>query len=99
MLTNGEAMICLMGQQPDPNRGYEMHWVLPYSREELCRCTKVLFGGVNINAPAGAEHHLYPEEPFLFINNLEELKKFTYECYGECDFVDQFILKYLCLRV
>ena len=81
--TDGEAMVCYMGQQPDPNRGYEMHWVLPYSREELCQCTKVLFGGVNMDVPEGAENHFHPEEPFLFINNLEEMKRLLFDPLGK----------------
>ena len=80
----GGETVCYMGQQPDPNRGYEMHWVLPYTSEELCQCTKVLFGGVNLDIPEGAEDNFYPDEPFLFINNLEEMKKSFLGCQGEC---------------
>ena len=81
----GGETVCYMGQHPDPNRGHEIHWVLPYTRNELCRCTKVLLGGVNLDVPEGVENHLYPEEPFLFINNLEEMKKSSLGCQGECD--------------
>ena len=87
LCTHGEVMVCLMGQQPDPNRGYEIHWVLQYTREELCQCSKVLFGGVNLDVPEEVENHFYPEEPLLFINNLEEIKKSLLGCEGECEFV------------
>ena len=58
-----------MGQQPDPNSNYEMRWVLPYTKEERCSCTKVMLGGVNIIPLPGWEDHFYTDEPYLFVNN------------------------------
>ena len=65
-----------MGRQPDPNNDYKMRWVLPYTTEELCACTEVVLGGVNIIAPLGAEDHFYTDEPLLFVNNhdVEDLR-------------------------
>ena len=58
-----------MGQQSDPNSNNKMRWVLPYTKEERCSCTKVMLGGVNTSPPEGAEDHFYTDEPYLFVNN------------------------------
>ena len=63
---------CQMGRQPDPNSDFKMRWVLPYTKEERCACTKVVYGGMNIDPPPGAEDHFYTDHPLLFINNHDE---------------------------
>ena len=61
-----------MGKQPDPDNNYRMRWVLIYTKEERCACTKVILGGMNmdiITPSSGAEDLFYTDDPLLFINN------------------------------
>ena len=76
-----------MGQQPDPNQGHELRWVLPYPKDLLCECTHILFGGLNLEAPVGAEDNFYTDNPWIFINNdnAEDLRGLL-----ECDGVGKF---------
>ena len=77
-----EGNICFISKQPDPNHNHEMRWVVPYTKQMHCTCTKLLFGGTNMLAPLVAEDNFYVDEPLLFINtdNQEDLRRFL-----ECD--------------
>ena len=61
--------VCQMGQQPDPDNDFRMRWILPYTKEERCQCTKVILGGVNVNPLSGWEDHFYRDSPLPFVNS------------------------------
>ena len=58
-----------MGQQPDPANEFKMRWVLPYTKEERCRCTKIIFGGVNLIPLPGWDDHFYSDSHLPFVNS------------------------------
>ena len=74
--------VCEMGQQPDPANGFKMRWVLPYTKEERCQCTRVIFGGVNLTPLPGWKDHFYSESPlpFVYSHSVGELRALL-----ECD--------------
>ena len=71
-----------MGQQPDPDNDFKMRWVLPNTKEELCQCTRIILGGVNLTPLPGWKDHFYRESPLSFVNShdLGELRALL-----ECD--------------
>ena len=61
--------VCEMGQQPDPDTDFKMRWVLPYTKEELCQCTKVIVGGANSIPLSGWNDHFYRDSPLPLVNS------------------------------
>ena len=65
-----------MGQQPDPDNDFRMRWVLLYTKEERCQCTRIISGGVNLIPVTGWKEHFYSDSPLPFVNShdVEELR-------------------------
>ncbi len=73
-----DSKVCFMGQQPDPKHPkLGLRWVLPYTKDTLCDCTKILLGGVNLIPVKGSENFFYTDTPLMLVNsiNSSELQK------------------------
>ena len=74
----GEANVCSMKQQPDPNRNLLMRWVLPYEKKTLCSCTKIQLqyaskctSTYHISMPKALDY-FYTDEPLLLVNTVSQ---------------------------
>ena len=69
------AKICIIKKLPDPKHDFKMRWVLPYKKEILCTCTKIVFHKCRDQysfSPSEAREHLYTDDPLLFVNSNDE---------------------------
>ncbi|XP_072020414.1 uncharacterized protein [Amphiura filiformis] len=67
---HGGAIDCFMGKQPDPrDPKLGLRWVLPYTKDALCTCTKILFGGMNPAPLPGSDKFFYTDDPLTLVNN------------------------------
>ena len=60
-----------------------MRWVLPYTKEERCACTKVVLGGVNIVAPQRAKTEIFYFDdplPYVYSPDVESLHD-LFQCH------------------
>ncbi len=68
-----------MGQSPDPDHPeLGLRWILPYTRDVLCTCTKILFGGINsIPIPGFRNFHYLDGDPLSLVNtdNVEDIQQ------------------------
>ncbi|XP_072042886.1 uncharacterized protein [Amphiura filiformis] len=67
---HGGTNDCFMWQQRDPDRPeLGLHWALSYTKDVLCTCTKIMFGGMNPTPLPGSEDFFYPDDLLTLINN------------------------------
>ena len=65
-----EAMVCFIGQEPDPDSNNRYHWVIPV--RDPCGCAEVRMGALNPSTPG---RPFRPDYLDTFPLNLAEIKE------------------------
>ncbi len=83
--TDADVKVCFLAQHPHPLKPeLGPRWVFPYTKDILCTCTVVRFGGLSFQSLPGAEDFFYPEgDPLSFINvdSIEDLRN-KLQCFA-----------------
>ncbi|XP_033645327.1 ficolin-2-like [Asterias rubens] len=65
------AIVCTIGQEPNPNSNHGYSWVIPV--EDPCKCTEVMLGGFSTHTPQRVFNVTYYDN-YLQSNDHKEIK-------------------------